>query len=178
VEPDGVSRHSSTSGSLFRDAQLGAAAMQEIFRYLIEGFCKFCGLDNPGRILDGGSIVVNEVTFSLIYSENINPELLFIYCDFGDAPLGRQSDAYRALLEANLYLYSGSGPAFSISRETGRVVFADQYRLDNKSTPEELHAILVRLAEKAQAWRADHFLGKSPRGAVRSSPGRPPGLNR
>jgi hypothetical protein len=142
--------------------------MQEKFRYLIEGFCKVCGLDNAGRILDGGSIIVNEVTFSLIYSENVNPELLFIYCDFGDPPVGREADAYRALLEANLYLYSGTGPTFSISRETRRVLFADQLRLD-KGTPEELHAILLRMADKAHAWRADYFLGKNSKGAARAS---------
>jgi hypothetical protein len=149
--------------------------MNEYFRHLIEDFCKLCGLDDPRRILDGGSIIVNEVVFSLVYSEKINPDLVFIYCDFGDVPLNRQADAYRALLEANLFLYTGTGPAFTVSRETGRVLLADQYRLDKKSNPEELQAVLVRLAAKALDWRTNHYLQNTTQHAARSSSSRLPG---
>lgn len=128
--------------------------MKERFRYLIEGFCRLCGLDNPGRILDGGSVVVDGVVFSLVYGEQINPETAFIYCDYGEVPHGREEDVYRTLLAANLSLHTGSGPAFTVSRETGRVVFADQYRLDGQSSAEGLKETLVRMAARAVEWRA------------------------
>jgi hypothetical protein len=149
--------------------------MQQNFRHLIQGFCKFCGLDDPGRILDGGAIIVNDVTFSLIHSEKVNPDLVFIYSDFGDVPVGRQAEAYRMLLEANLFLYTGNGPTFTISGESNRVIFVDQYRLDKNSTPEELHTLLVAMAAKAVAWRADHFLGNGPQNRARSASSRLPG---
>jgi hypothetical protein len=152
--------------------------MQESFRHLIEGFCKFCGLDDPGRILDGGAITVNDVVFSLIHSEKVNPDLLFIYCDFGDVPVGRQAEAYRMLLEANLFLYTGNGPTFTISGESKRVIFADQYRLDQKSDPEELHSIMVAIAAKAVAWRVDHFLPTHPQNRARLPSSRLPGASR
>lgn len=149
--------------------------MNQDYRHLIEGFCKLCNVDDPGRIMDGGSVVVNEVVFSLIHSENVNPAVVFIYCDFGDVPAGRAPGAYRMLLESNLYLYTGSGPAFTVSRETGRVVLADQYPLNGKCAPEDLREILVRLAAKAVEWRKTHYLQDAPRGGPGSS-GRLPGL--
>lgn len=149
--------------------------MQENFRHLIEGFCKFCGLDDPGRILDGGAIIVNDVTFSLIHSEKVNPDLVFLYCDFGDVPVGRQAEAYRMMLEANLFLYTGNGPTFTISGESNRVIFVDQYRLGQNQTPEELHTRLVAMAAKAVAWRADHFLGNGPQNRARTASSRLPG---
>jgi hypothetical protein len=140
------------------------------FVSLIEGFCKECGLDQPERILHGGPIAVGDVVFSLIYSEQVNPELIFVYCDFGSVPPGQEMEAYRALLEANMFLYTGSGPAFTLSSETGRVVLAEHYKM-SAITPKELREKLVKLAEQAKAWRVDHFLDRSPRAAA--ADGRP-----
>ncbi|KRB66356.1 hypothetical protein ASE07_10810 [Noviherbaspirillum sp. Root189] len=146
------------------------------YRYLIEDFCKLCGLENSGQIMRGGPVVVDGSMFSLIYSETVNPDIMFIYCDCGDVPLGRQADAYKALLEANLFLYTGTGPSFTVSDETGRVLLVDQYPLRDKSAPEELRNVLSQLAALAKEWRTDHFLEKSA-SRFRSSSARIPGLN-
>jgi hypothetical protein len=130
---------------------------QAQFTQLIEGFCKECGLDEPERILHGGPVAVGEVVFSLIYSEQVNPELMFVYCDFGEAPHDKEAEVYRILLEANMFLYTGSGPAFTISSETGRVVLAEHHRLDQLE-PKGLREILIKMAGHATAWRTDYFL--------------------
>lgn len=134
--------------------------MRENYRYLLEDFCNLCGIKGAGRIMEGGSIEFNGIAFSLIYSETVNPDIMFIYCDFGDVPLGRQADAYKALLEMNLFFCTGTGPTFSVSDETGRVLLVDQYPLVQKSAPEELRNVLVDLASLAKDWRIDHFLEK------------------
>lgn len=147
---------------------------QARFAQLIEGFCKECGLDEPERILHGGPVAVGDVVFSLIYSEQVNPELLFVYCDFGEPPKGQEAEAYRTLLEANMFLYTGTGPAFTVSSETGRVVLAEHHRIDGLE-PKALREILVKMSEQAMAWRVDYFLdtpnkSSSPRANATSRP--------
>ncbi|RJG07546.1 molecular chaperone Tir [Noviherbaspirillum cavernae] len=121
---------------------------------LIEGFCKRSWLDDPASVMRGGPVEVNEVKFSLIYSEKINADMLFIYCDFGDPPVGRERDVYRALLKKNLFLYKGDGPVFAISPDTGRIMLARHERLD-ALTPDILSSILTTLSSQANAWRKE-----------------------
>jgi hypothetical protein len=148
------------------------------FRYLIEGFCKLCGVDDPHRVIRGGAVMINEVAFWLIHEEKDYPGLVIINCDFGEVMPGRRNDAYRVLLEANLLLNTGSGPAFTLARDTGRVILADRYRLDDKCRPQELYDMLCHLAAKAKAWRTDHFLEKALPGVVQASHRRRSDFNR
>lgn len=124
---------------------------------LIEELCKVSRLSDPAAILQGGPIEVNNIKFSLIHSEKIDPDLMFIYCDFGDPPIGRDSDVYRALLKQNLFFYKGSGPVFAISPDTGRVMLAQYERMD-EITPDALLHRLSELSIQAQSWRKDPFI--------------------
>lgn len=124
---------------------------------LIEKFCKLSRLSNPAAIMQGGPIEVDGIKFSLIYSEKIDPDLMFIYCDFGDPPVGRASDVYRALLKQNLFLYKGSGPVFAMAPDTGRVLLAKYERMD-EITPDALLYRLSQLSTQAQSWRKDPFI--------------------
>ncbi|HEX6705246.1 MAG TPA: CesT family type III secretion system chaperone [Albitalea sp.] len=131
-----------------------------LFEQLVKDFCTLCNMEEPERILQGGPIAVDDIVFSLIYSETVNPDLIFIYGDFGDLPTGKEQAALRALLEANLYLYTGNGPVFAMSTDTGRVVSAQHQRLvDIKAA--DLRSALVKLADQAKLWRQHHFLGDS-----------------
>lgn len=144
------------------------ASMNQEFRYLIEDFCKRCGIGNPGRILDGGALVVNEVSFSLIYSGHLNPAAVLIYCDFGEIPPGSGARLYLDLLEAHAGLADGS--AFSVSDDTGRVVLTDSYPLEKAYSPDQLRETLIRLAAKAIAWRKSCMPGeRNPSGPVSSA---------
>ena len=131
-----------------------------LFEQLVKDFCSLCGMGEPERILQGGPIAVDDIVFSLVYSETVNRELVYIYCDFGDMPKGRELEAHKALLEANLYLHTGGGPVFAISVETGRVVSADHRRLAGLKA-EDLRAALVKSADQAKQWRQHHFLNTS-----------------
>ena len=129
------------------------------FARLIEGFCEHCGLDEPERILQGGPVSVDDIVFSLIYSEQVDPDLLFLYTDYGEVPHGREAEVYRALLEMDLHLYTGRGPALTLSSESGRVVRADHCRLA-EIKPQTLYAVMVKVAAEAKSWREDQCFSK------------------
>jgi hypothetical protein len=129
---------------------------------LMEEFCLLSGVEQPQLISEGGTLKVDDVTFSLLHNERIDPALLFIYADFGALPPGRELQAAMALLEANLFLYGGAAPVFALSAQTERVVMADHRRLDQLDA-QGLQLVLVNLAAKAAQWRADYFLDAASR---------------
>jgi hypothetical protein len=140
--------------------------LKQRFVQLIQDFCALSGFADPQRLLNGGSIVINDVVFSLLHKEKPDPRLLFLRCDFGEIRDNRQTDAYKALLEMNTYLYDGTGPAFAIAPETGRVLFTNSYRLEGLEA-NELHRILAELVEQVLEWRSHYFL--DPRSTARTN---------
>jgi hypothetical protein len=133
------------------------ASLKKQFIELINDFCALSAMADSQHILNGGSIVINDVVFSLLHKERLDPRLLFLRCDFGELSDKRRADAYKALLELNLYLYDGAGPAFSIGPKTGRVLFTNSYRLEGLEAS-QLHQILAELAEQVLEWRGHCFL--------------------
>jgi hypothetical protein len=134
--------------------------MKQAFENLIHRFCELYGPDDPERVIQGGPVTVSQVVFSLIYSEAVDPQLLFVYSDYGEVPRGRKLEIYRALLQANLHLYTGRGPILALSTDGLRVVRADHCRLAGLQ-PQALHAMLTGLAASAKAWRGDPLARKA-----------------
>lgn len=130
---------------------------QAQFAALIEGLCKTWGLEEPERIVRGGPVALGDVVFSLIWDERRDPDLVFIYCDFGTVSRSREAEVYRSLLEANMALYNGSGRAYTVSPETGHVVAAEQRRLA-QADPASIHALLGEMQVQARLWRIDYSL--------------------
>jgi hypothetical protein len=124
---------------------------------LIDEFCLLTGIAQPSVITDGGTVHIDEVAFSLLHDARIDDALLFVYADFGALPRGRELHAAIMLLEANLFLYSGSAPTFAISPGTDRVVMAHHCSL-TRIDASELRALLLNMAAKARQWRGDYFL--------------------
>jgi hypothetical protein len=134
---------------------------KERYIRLIEDFCRLSQLNDPLRIIDGGPVEVGDVSFSLLYSEKINPMVLLVYCEFGVPPAAREADAYRVLLQRNLTRYDGNGgPVFSLSGRTGRVLCANRLPLEH-ATAEQLNTLLSDMADQAQQWRADYGMGEA-----------------
>lgn len=134
---------------------------KERFNQLIRDFCTLSGTDDATHILNGGSIAINDIVFLLAWKERLDPERLYVRCDFGEVPANRKIQVCKSLLEADLDLYDGSGPAFSLSATTGRVLFTHSYRLD-ALTPAELRDILSALVDSVLEWRSGHFLEPLP----------------
>ncbi|MBP1313275.1 CesT family type III secretion system chaperone [Herbaspirillum huttiense F1] len=131
------------------------------YEQLIHQLCNLCQIKGAQGILEGGPVAVNDVVFSLAHHEQLSPDTLLVYCDFGAVEAGREAQAYRALLETNLLMYAGNGPIYTLSPATGRVVFANRYRLGGMDAA-MLRSILAHLAAKAMDWRKDQFLDPPP----------------
>lgn len=124
---------------------------------LIDELCRVIGVAQPGAICDGGALHIDDVAFSLLHDARVDDALLFVYADFGALPRGRELPAAIALLEANLFLYSGGAPAFAIAPGTERVTMAHHCALA-RIDARDLHAMLIGMAAKAGQWRGDYFL--------------------
>ena len=106
---------------------------QHLYVSLLEDFCRLTGIPSATEIMRGGTVETEGVRFSLMYCSPIDPDLLFVYCDFLNPPAGGEIDGYRALLTKNLSLYTRNGPVFALSPDTGRVVLAQYLELDGLS---------------------------------------------
>ncbi|WP_136417434.1 CesT family type III secretion system chaperone [Herbaspirillum sp. ST 5-3] len=122
---------------------------------LIEDFCADCGMD-PALLMDGGPIGIDGVNFSLVFNESVDPDLLFIYCVFGEIEAGKGLEVYRNLLKTNMYLYDGAGPVFTLCSLTGRVILARHCRLDQLGV-KELSEILTTDTTQAKTWQAEYL---------------------
>lgn len=120
---------------------------------LIEDFCADCGMD-PALLMHGDPIEIDGVNFSLVFSESVDPNLLFIYCVCGEIEAGKELEIYRGLLEANMHLYNGAGPIYTLCPLTGRVILVGHCRLDQLGV-EELKGILMTAITQAKAWQAE-----------------------
>lgn len=141
------------------------------FQDLIRSFCALCEIpDEAEGILKGGPLAVNEVAFSLSHNVDISPQALLVYCDFGPVAEGREAEAYRALLEANMVLYSANGPMYTVSPLTSRVVFANNYPLAVLDA-RTLRNALAQLAGMARDWSKSQFLQDPPLRAKAASGG-------
>lgn len=129
---------------------------------LIHAFCVLCGIEGTAEsIINGGPLAVNNVAFSISHNAEISPHAVLVYCDFGAVEEGREAEAYRALLEANMVMYSANGPMYTVSPLTGRVVFANNYPLEALDA-RSLRNALARLAAASQAWSKSQFLQNPP----------------
>jgi hypothetical protein len=126
-----------------------------LFRDLAKGFCALTGLDDPSQMVDGAGIEMNGATFSFIYNQNINPDTLTIYCDFGPAPAERKAEVYEALLEANMFVHVRYFPAFMIFQPTKHVLFATHRPVS--ITAEALCELMLDVAEQAKGWTEHYF---------------------
>lgn len=125
--------------------------MNRDYRYLIEDLCRQCSIDNPGRILGGGALLVNDVSLSLVHREELNPSAVLIYCDLGEIPTGSGVQFFLDLLEANAGLDDGS--AFALDDDTGHVLLTAHYPLDQDRSTHQLRDTLLHLATRATTWR-------------------------
>lgn len=140
---------------------------------LIEEFCRLSQLDEPARITQGGAIEFDDVAFSLLFSEKINPGALLAYCEFGPLPSGHETEALRILMQKNLHRFDGDGgPAFSLSA-AGNVISAHRLPLAD-ARAQQLFDLLAGVADKAKQWRKNFRMNTQPPGSSSSQRARRP----
>ena len=133
--------------------------MKKIYETLIADFCALTGIVDPTQIaalINGNAIEIDNVDFSLAYSETEAPDRIMIFCDYGAIPQGEELRVYRALLEANLFTYSSDTAVFAAITGSNHVLCANRFAL-NGLNAEELRGILGFISERARNWRHTHF---------------------
>jgi hypothetical protein len=124
------------------------------FVNLIVGYCEQVGIESPMDIVHGTPIQTDGVLFSLVYSERLDPSLILIVGDAGDAP--QSDDDHEALLLQNFAFAMRGGPAFSMSPDSGRLLLIQSEDLA-KLTPPLLAKRMEELAAHARQWREPSF---------------------
>ena len=111
------------------------------------------------KLITGEPLLVNGVTFRFEHNSIIATERLVVYCQYGEIPEQHETDACKALLEANLLLFCSRGPGtvFTLSPEDGKVWLADSHDLNTLSLP-ELTEYLSRTVAQVELWQQDYFL--------------------
>lgn len=122
------------------------------FVAVIRDFCSRCGIADAMGIVHGQAVDVDGVSFSLVYSEQLDPRLLLICCDIAAVPPTGQKKVLTDLLVKNFYESASRGPVLGISPDTGRIVMNHTETLDGL-TADGLVASLQNLSQYALTWR-------------------------
>jgi hypothetical protein len=131
--------------------------MQQTYRQLIDQFCALTGLDDPDDIAEGKSFNVDEVECAVIYQDQISPELVYCYIDFGLPPGNLLIEVYDQLLQANYLQFASTKSTFSLSPHTGHVILVSVVQLQ-EATAELLTDQFSYHAQQALEWRNHFFL--------------------
>ncbi|MFT5590817.1 MAG: hypothetical protein ACI9ZF_003011 [Bradyrhizobium sp.] len=131
--------------------------MKHRFEALVRAFCELENYGQPERLLDGESIELHGVEFSLLYEEDIAVDAMHLRVVFGNAPLKNETAIYRALLKENHAGYCGKGPGFCVSPASGRVLYLLKMSLCDVSPAMLLSTILSSIG-KVKQWRGTYFL--------------------
>ncbi|HVZ46012.1 MAG TPA: CesT family type III secretion system chaperone [Ramlibacter sp.] len=134
---------------------------------LCKGFCELAGAAPPAltRGADGtraATIRMEGVDVAMQQFADRYEDIVFLAADLGEPPAGRELEAWRLLMEANLRMTGTSAPSFSRSPVTGRAVLHWPCPL-MEATVTDFRRRVIALVEAARQWREDHFLDDSTR---------------
>jgi hypothetical protein len=138
--------------------------MAQCFDELMTKVCRLIGFKEPQRLIDGEAIFLNDVMFSIIHEQGIDPNRIYMFVSFGELPRENRIRVVEELLKEN-HSFRGKGPGFTISPTTGKVVYALHVPLD-KTGPTAFAGIMACLATAAGRWRETFFLDQ-PASALR-----------
>ncbi|MFT5534737.1 MAG: hypothetical protein ACI8WM_002190 [Burkholderiaceae bacterium] len=131
--------------------------MKHHFETVVRAFCELDNASQPERLLEGESMELHGVEFSLLYEEDISVDAMHLRVVFGHAPLNNETAIYRALLNANHVDYCGNGPGFCVSPASGRVVYLLKILLCDAS-PAKLMSTMLTFIGKVKEWQSTYFL--------------------
>ncbi|WP_334120096.1 CesT family type III secretion system chaperone [Limnobacter sp.] len=121
------------------------------FYKLIMDYSALTGLTQPGKVIDGAPVCVDDVLFSFVYDQESNPDEIYICGDLGPLSEKLQEEDQRALLSANLDFYVDYNVCFGLSPVNGHAVICLRSRL-GALTPKDLRDQLETAACIAKAW--------------------------
>lgn len=131
--------------------------MKHQFEAVVRAFCEAEKFSQPERLLEGGSMELHGVEFSLMYEEDIAVDAMYLRVVFGNAPLKDETAIYRTLLNDNHAGYCGDGPGFCVSPASGLVLYLLKMPLCDAS-PARLASTMLYFSGKVKEWQSTYFL--------------------
>lgn len=124
---------------------------------LIDAICPGASPAERQIILQAGSLLVDEIAFTLVNGAAGDESGLYAYCDFGALPHQQTAAVLKRLLEINLFLYGRDAPSFVFNPHTEHVLLA--CRMDRGTlTAQRFIQSLREMGSYARQWQATRFL--------------------
>ncbi|MFT5590816.1 MAG: hypothetical protein ACI9ZF_003010 [Bradyrhizobium sp.] len=133
--------------------------MHSEFEQLIEGLCLLTGDNAPQRLIAGGGITIEGVTFTLMHKPAADAAALFLYADFGQFDLEEQAALYPLILQENMMMLSSRECTFSVSPSRDSVVMIEKISL-TAHTPDTLLILLRSLTRRINYFNKHHRAGQ------------------
>ena len=147
------------------------------FLELVSAFYQEAGSEKPLFESDAHTPIafeacVEDVRFSVGYDPTGEPACLFVYCVLGTVPLTAEAATLRHLLELNTSMLQEQNAAYCIDDSTQELAVYLRRTMD--IDVETLLDDLGRIAQLADRWRRQGFMGETPALPSEQEPGEPP----
>ncbi len=132
------------------------------FHELAEQFCLAAGAPVPALVPQADGTLaftahIHDVDVTLTHDPLSHPGHAFVLVVFGPLPHGRELEATRQLLRANLLMLHAQSPAFSLNPLDDQALLQYAYPLVKASGP-ALLAALTTIVQCALHWRESFLL--------------------
>jgi hypothetical protein len=131
-------------------------ASLEHYTALIQAFCRQTGIADVPALLEGGVISVDGFNLKMVYGEQVNPEVMFVYCEYGEVPPERAAEVYEVLLRWNAIATTGVSPCYAMSPGNRTLIYIHPLMV-RSTTPEQLLQAISEIAQAARGWRANNY---------------------
>jgi hypothetical protein len=130
---------------------------KEKYCAMIDHLCEVLGVKDSKSRYDACHVEVNDVAFTVTYREQVDPDNVTIYCDFGEPPPELREGALLRVLETNVNLYCNNSPVFGINPETRHVILMIPAPI-SKLGIGSLVGIMVNVGSYVKLWRDKFFM--------------------
>jgi hypothetical protein len=130
---------------------------KEKYCELIDQLCEGFGFKASEAEYAQCNVHLNEIPFMIIHGGEGDEDSLYMYCEFGELPAGREAEAMERLLESNLFLFGNSAPTYGSSPDTDFMLLMFRMAI-SKTTLESLSNVMLQFSTQAQIWRRTFFL--------------------
>src|SRR5437868_449585 len=132
----------------------------EIYCRLIDELCKQFNITDVKPEYEICKLQFNDTDFILRHGGQIDPEGLYVFCDFGEPPAAQTELALQRLLAVNLFMYGDSTPNYGINSVTGHVTFMFRLPMPRVNLA-VLLAMMAQTTVQMRAWRKTFLLDAS-----------------
>lgn len=123
------------------------------FETLLREFCKAVNVEEVDRLLETGHLRVDDFDIAVIHDEELDPELIFVYTDFGELPADRPKRlVYRSMLESNYFIANSHDGILAIQPDTKRAVMTARVNMSHVNSGTEFAQILSGYVDHAERW--------------------------